>query len=314
MPEETPNKTEEVISLAREVINDCEKPEVSFTALLPKAWRLAYLGGITEMSKWLEYEQHGYKPDDPDALKCAALVGRAQYASIDPGMFEPALILLNELGTVFQAHQGPLQLDPVTRGVVIYAAQRKQRIRTILGHVKSRIHEFATQVYYERLFSGAAQGIFDSYRAGVDGMLAKTAPEIPEMLPAVFERLEGGTQEEVSQALHTCRRILIAVADSLYTPSNTAVTIGGKPFQVGAKHYDNRLYVYAALRTQSRSRRERLYNSIFDLTVRINAGEHDDVTPQEARALVIQTYLLLGEMVTLPESPQPQTSDNVECQ
>src|SRR5665213_2628965 len=67
----------------------------------------------------------------------------------------------------------------------------------------------------------------NSFQADIDALLAETAPEVLEQFNAVYRRLrevsiaapETGTQEELAQALASCRRILKAVADRVSPPS-----------------------------------------------------------------------------------------------
>lgn len=55
-----------------------------------------------------------------------------------------------------------------------------------------------------------------------------------------------------------------------------------------------------ATRIKSASRRERINKNLGMLYDRLSAGVHADVTVDEAQALVLNTYLLLGELVSLP--------------
>jgi hypothetical protein len=50
----------------------------------------------------------------------------------------------------------------------------------------------------------------------------------------------------------------------------------------------------------SSNRRDRLNKNLGALYDRVSAGVHADVTIDEAQALVLNTYLLLGEIVSLP--------------
>ncbi len=53
-------------------------------------------------------------------------------------------------------------------------------------------------------------------------------------------------------------------------------------------------------RIKSGSRRERINKNLGALYDRVSAGVHADVTIDEAQALVLNTYLLLGEIVSIP--------------
>jgi hypothetical protein len=53
-------------------------------------------------------------------------------------------------------------------------------------------------------------------------------------------------------------------------------------------------------RIKSSSRRDRLNKNLGALYDRVSAGVHADVTVDEAQALVLNTYLLLGEILSVP--------------
>jgi hypothetical protein len=154
-------------------------------------------------------------------------------------------------------------------------------------------------VYYEKLFSQAAASIFERYQSEVDGMLAALAGDVLQKLPTVYDRLAEADSEAISQAMSTCRRIVNAFADAVSPPATEPVLVAGQSLNVGPEHHQNRLNVFIASGTTSKSRRKRLRQTLANLYERLSAGVHDDVTPEEAQALVLSTYLLLGEIASL---------------
>ncbi len=95
------------------------------------------------------------------------------------------------------------------------------------------------------------------------------------------------------------RRVLDAFADAVYPPHAGKVTVGGKELEVGADKTVNRIEAFLLENCPSASRRERLLRTFRMLRDRSSAGVHAEVTPDEGRALFLQTYLLLGEMLLL---------------
>ncbi|HEX8202936.1 MAG TPA: hypothetical protein VF590_20845, partial [Isosphaeraceae bacterium] len=53
-------------------------------------------------------------------------------------------------------------------------------------------------------------------------------------------------------------------------------------------------------RTSSDSRRTKLRQMLSNLYARTSSGVHAEVAREEAQALMLQVYLLLGEIVSLP--------------
>jgi hypothetical protein len=132
--------------------------------------------------------------------------------------------------------------------------------------------------------------------------LSSTAQTAFDRLPHAFERLATGDPEAISHALTTCRRVVDSFADAVYPPREGAVCIGEQQIEVGAQHTRNRLRAYVHDRIKRGSRYDRISKTVSSLYSRVSAGVHADVSIGEARALVLQTYLLLGEILFLPSA------------
>ena len=177
-----------------------------------------------------------------------------------------------------------------------------QAARNVVASVRAQIQEFATRIYHERLFSAQSETIFEQYRKDIDVLLANTAERAFVRLPQAFERLNMDDVEAVSHALTTCRRVIDSFADAVFPTRAEPVLIGQQQIEVGAKHVRNRLRAYVYGRIGQCARYEKLNKSLGSLYDRVSAGVHADVDAGEARALVLQTYLFLGELLSLPVS------------
>ena len=101
------------------------------------------------------------------------------------------------------------------------------------------------------------------------------------------------------QALSTCRRIIEAFADSVYPPTDQTVEISGNVLKLDAGKHQNRINAYIHTKTESQSRKQRLRQNLSNLFDRVSTGVHSDVGAEEARALFLNTYLFLGEVLHL---------------
>ena len=187
---------------------------------------------------------------------------------------------------------------------------RITRLSAIPSKVLALLHNFAASVYYEKAFSGLTESIFERYRTEVDGLLAIRCGDALEKVPAIYNRLSEGDQETVSQALLTCRRIIDSFADAIYPPSDETIEIDGQSLKLGKKETKNRIKAYMKECVSSESRRQILNRRLGDLYERLSTSVHSDVTIQEAKSLFLQTYLLLGEILTLSEPPPPLIGSN----
>lgn len=306
LPEST---SQHILSLARELLDDLELGRLTGEALVLKATRLARLTGTEEIRRWLKFELGGYNSTEPLSLDYMGRTGRWVDRKEKKGHWGP---LARQEATV-DAYKLRLQ-SLTTQGIggegvataVHKIANDSARIaNAIATHsaIKSRVlgllHDFVSSVYYEKLFSTIAETIFGDYKERVDSALANVASDVLERLPSAYNRLAEGDREAVSQALATCRRLIDSVADSLYPPTAESIEVEGRTVELGAQHHQNRLNVFIASRTQSTSRRKRLRQTLANLYERVSAGVHSDVIPSEARALVLSTYLLLGELAAM---------------
>lgn len=114
-----------------------------------------------------------------------------------------------------------------------------------------------------------------------------------------MDRLSEGDIEAISQALTTCRRIIDAFADAIFPATDKTVMIDGNEIKLDASKVQNRINAFVNTHCDSKSRTKRIRQNLGNLYDRVSAGVHNDVTPEEARALFLNTYLFLGEVLHL---------------
>lgn len=310
----------EITSLAKEVMEDAELGRLSAEALVLKATRLARLVKNENMSTWLALERMGYFDKEPDVawmkytgrpLDETTRIGywgsiAVQEAAIEADAAEMEVVKnFKPSGewSAMQLYNQQQQTRKLANSIATY-----KRIRS---RVTAVIQEFASNVYYEKLLSQKAGDIFTQYSEAIDTLLADQVGEVLSMLPSVFERLNSSDGEAVNQALLSCRRILDAAINKLYPPSDIPIKLNEEELVVNAEKTKNRFKAYISQRTASRSVQEKLIGNIRTLYDRTSTAVHKDVTKEEAKALVLQLYITLGEILTLGEVPPPtQPLDN----
>jgi hypothetical protein len=198
--------------------------------------------------------------------------------------------------SAMQLYNQQLETRKLANNIATYKRIRSKVIATI--------QDFASNTYYEKLFSRKAGDIFAQYSERIDILLADKVGEIVTMLPSVFERLNSDDGEAVNQALLSCRRILDAAIDKLYPPSDTHIMLGDEKLVVNTEKTKNRFKVYIHQRTKSKSVQEKLMGNIRVLYDRTSTAIHKDVTREEAQALVLHLYVTLGEILTLGNIPE----------
>lgn len=320
------------LELVRELLDDIELARLTPDALLLKASRLARLAGDEDVQQWLALELGGYVFDEGGrAAKYADSVGRwidrvkkwgywwplaeieARIAALQVELRQcrvPDVQLNlssanpNEYVTGFGGSTAQQVSTPVNK-VLNWMETTSKEIHALTGvrsRVMHRLHRFVTTTYYELAFSVAAGSVFEQFQSDVDRQLAGSATQALSRMPTVAERLAAQDTEAISHAMTTCRRIIDSFADAIFPPREEPLVVDGREIALGPPHHLNRLNAYIREKCASTSRRDRLRRTLADLYGRVSAGVHAEVTPDEARALFLQTYVTLGEIALLPSA------------
>ncbi len=319
------------LNLSQELLEDIELGRLSPENLLLKTARLARLVGNSEIQQWLNFELAGYPGNDPTSLKFMTLTGRLTDRDKKLGYWFP-LAQIDAQITMNKMQLQQMKIPDVTfapsssnpnEWVVGYLGQNVttatspinnvlQNLNALNSYVVTQsgirskvlalLHSFVTTTYYELAFSGMQQTIFEKQKEIVDGKLAKSCGSVLEKAPAIYDRLAQGEPEAISQALNTCRRMIDAFADNIFPPSEKTINIDGTEILLTAKHHVNRINVFIQENCDSTTRRVRFRHALKDLYERVSVGVHSDVTPEEARFLFFQTYMLIGEILSLKKS------------
>ena len=306
---ESISKSDHLISLAKEIIDDIELSRCDAQPILLKCTRLARYVGNEEIRTWLRFEMQGFVLGDPISEEYMTKTGRWIERKENKGYWAP----LSQIESTIESETNSLKMlripdtssdhvglivNNITRQIHLMSSQISK-----LGGVKSRVisllHDFATNVYYEKIFDNLAENIFDKYKSEIDLLIAQNAGDIIEQIPSVVARLTDTDKESISQALMTCRRVIDSFADHIFPPTNEIIRIGEKDLSLKADKSLNRLNAYVHLNCNSESRQKKIRQNLQNLYDRVSTGVHSDVDAQEARNLFFNVYLMLGEILTL---------------
>jgi hypothetical protein len=182
-------------------------------------------------------------------------------------------------------------------------------IRDILSRIRHRVHSFLSQSEKQLVYGQLNSDIFEQNRRYVDLRMRDIAPEALEKFVTVYQRLGEGNPEARAQALTSCRRILKALADVVYPPRQEKVEgADGKMRDLSEEKYVARLWQFVSERVGAHSAGQLLQATLSDLGNRIDRvyelsckGVHVEVSEFELNQCVIQTYLLVGDILRLTE-------------
>jgi hypothetical protein len=171
-------------------------------------------------------------------------------------------------------------------------------------------------------YTDVNERIFERFRSQVDAALAKGAPEVLDQFTAVYRRLreaaqrpEYTVQEDLSQAVTTCRRILKAVADHVLPGVRGATNEDG--FKLDDPSYRNRVHEFVKRHVSSDSvadAAEAAYGGLIErfktLDVLANKGVHAQLGLREAEMCAISTYLVTGELLAIAAQSSSEPADS----
>ena len=296
------NKQEEIYELTKELLTDIELDRISGEKLLLKAKRLLRFRPDKDknIEKWLNLELKGYNRSSFDK-KYMTKTGRWENKEKKNAYRGP----LAQIEAQIEAQKIKLKCfrtpDLSCDQAFIVNRDISSNINAIgnsiskLAGIKSRVlamlHEYITEVYYTLTFEKVIDSIFETYKQQIDKTIISEANDVLEMLPSVMDRLQDKDKESISQALSTCRRIIDTFADFVFPPRDEQELAKGK--------VKNRINAYVDSKIESKSRKDRLRQNLNNLYTRVSTGVHDVVSTEEAKALVFNTYLLIGEILNL---------------
>ncbi|MFE6631672.1 hypothetical protein ACFVNB_31100 [Streptomyces rochei] len=300
--------------MADELLADIELKRLKASEIVLKASRVARLVGHAELTEFFGLERNGYPADESARI----WIGRAgRWADKEKKAFYTTSIAKVEAHAesaqqAIEALRGggnysgdmliPASRDHDSR--IIQASSNFDTWSGICGQVVATVYDMISEIYHELLFSELQASLFAETQENIDGSLAAASGSALEKIERVSDRLRDGDPESVSQALTTCRRLIDSCADYVFPAREEPYTIGdGVTLKVGPQQVLNRLQAHTHACGASKSRRDRMRRTLSDLYDRCSAGTHAEVSLGEARFLFLQTYISLGEILTL-SAPQ----------
>jgi hypothetical protein len=326
----------EALSLSEEILKNIELSELPLANIALKTSRLARLLNDFSHQKVMEYEASGY-PTTPggvpgDVFRLAVIAGRefkekeVGTEKINSLIYRYSIEALEQEVLGFETALAAAR-DP---DVSVSSANPKQHVFNPTGNKQERqgirnsaslarerlssrrsfIYSYVLKRNHELKFSGIADDIFSRIREAVDGSIGAKVPDAAQKLTAVYENLQSDNNEDWSNAVHSCRRILQSLADALYPArADKVVDVGGKPktIKLGADNYVNRLIAFLEEHSNSERFQEIVGSHLKFIGERLDSvfqaaqkGSHSKIVSRaEADRYVVYTYLVIGDVLSL---------------
>lgn len=197
---------------------------------------------------------------------------------------------------------------------------REKNYEDILGRIKNRTLKYLSNVETQLIYGQLHSDIFEENRLYVDKALNELSPEALRQFVASYQRMKEDNPESWAQALTSARRLLKSLADIIYPPSNEPVKgSDGKERVLKDEMYIARLWQYvfekigdstsgALFQTQVEDYGKRI-DRLYELACK---GVHADVSKLEVNQCVIQTYILIGDLLRLRDNTSAVTSVDLD--
>jgi hypothetical protein len=183
------------------------------------------------------------------------------------------------------------------------------RLEQMQERVKTAIHSFLVITESELDEGQQESSLFLRAQEYINSSLAKYAPSALQMFVAAQDRLYSGDPEDLAHALTSCRRMIKALADALYPPTEQTITGGdGVERTLSDALYRNRLIQYVREQLGGHKQGPVLQKTLDSLGARLTSldslaskGVHHEVNAAEAEACIVWTYLLAADIVRVAD-------------
>jgi len=318
--------------VADELLTELETHNIAIEKSVMKAKRLARLLRDQDAQTWLDYEIKGY----PDNFEFETL-GSCQKYTISGGRLDDKACKywkqsLPELEAKMMADQHALDsigtprdfspsvenycasgatisvLNSIWQQIEFQKNSYKQSA-TLFSSMKSALHAYVTDSYLALELGDTVESLFESARSKVDNFIRAYAPKAAEQIVSMNERLKDNDPESRASALTSCRRLFLTIADVVFpAQQENYIDSKGKSRAVGNEQYKNRLIAFLDKKSISDDQFSILETEIDHLAARLDKlyelsckGVHASVGIDEARLVVIHTYLFVVEIARVAE-------------
>ena len=322
-------RIKECTELSKDILKNFEFSELPASKIILKCLRLCSLLGDEDGILLFTYESSGYPTTaagiTADAWRISALAGRRYFEKPGTEKKECAMIqLIAEIEETIEAEKLRLSvaIDP---DISLSSANPNQFLLSGQGNVWERnrivkdivscqqwlqkitgnLYQYILQIYNKLMYGNIIEDIFTSARMGVDDVLSKICPKALEKFVSVYENMDSENPEDWANAVHSCRRILVDVADALYPPQDRPIVVNKKTIKVGPDQYINRLIQFISSKEGSKTYKDVVGSDLSSIGSRLDAindavckGTHGTVSKEEASRYIIHTYLLLSDVIT----------------
>ena len=324
------DRREEASLLAEDILENIELQKVKLSAVMLQCARLARLLGDQGAKQMFLYEAAGYPSSangvSPEVFELARAAGRvsekkkgettsevANLSSIERAeetikALQNALVAARD-PDISLSSSNPTQFVHAPTGNSVERTNRTQGIAKhaeLLASSRGLAYDYATRVLFELEFSETASDIFDRSRGRIDRYVLEYVGQDIQKTESIQRNLNSENPEDWANAVHSCRRLLQSVADTIF-PARDSINKNGKTIKLGEGNYINRLMAFIEEKSDSSNFTSVVGSSLHFIGERLDAifnaaqkGSHATISSRdEAERYVVYTYLTVGDILSL---------------
>ena len=325
----------ECTRLSEEILKNFELSELPVSKIILKCLRLCRLLNDEDGVLLFLYESSGYPETEnqlltADAWRISKLAGRRHFVKekID-GVEKNTEYAKTQLIAEFEelidsakirlaaANDPNVSLSSANPNQYVGAPvgnfhERRDTINSIkeyqkwIQRITGSLYNYILNIYNNLIYGNIVEDTFTNARLSVNSKLEKICPEAIRKFVSVYDNMESENPEDWANAIHSCRRILLDLADVLYPPRDEPITIGKKTIQLGPENYINRLVQFIDSKSSSNTFKSIVGADHKSIGARIDAiynatnkGTHSEVTKEEASRYLVHTYFLISDIISL---------------
>lgn len=339
------NRIKECTELSSEILKNFELSELPVSKIILKCLRLCRLLGDEDGILLFTYESSGYPSSTSgltkDSWRIAKIAGRRYFTKKEDNGTEKEYantLLISEIeetiasqkirlaaasdpnvsissANPYQHVSAPTGNTYERNGIVKSIVQSQSTLQKVTGN----LYSYVLQIYNKLMYGNIIEDTFTHARLHVNDKLATLCPKAVEKFISVYSNMNSDNPEDWANAVHSCRRILVDLADALYPPSDEPVFVGDRKIKIGQDQYINRLVQFISNSSSSKTYADVVDADLSSIGKRLDAindavckGTHVEVTKDEASRYLIHTYLLISDIISLHESLDTEEDPTID--
>ena len=306
---------------------DIEYSRIPLSNIALKASRLARLVNEFDLEKIFEYEVSGYPSSksgvNADIFRLGKIAERNSFNDKNQEVISCYSISYIEANiqsqqiALEQAHDRNINISSANPNQLIMIPpsnfnERTNRVSSIKGGTellskrRAFIYKTIKKIYMDLKFNSLTESIWFKLKGKIDSYIRDIIPSETEKLSAIYDSLNDDNPEKWATALTTCRRMIKAVADKLYPPSNIPIDKKGKIIKVGEDNFINRIVLYIEENSTKKTFDQITNSNLTYIGERLDSiieetckGTHSSVEKEEAERCFMHTYMLIGDILEI---------------